>query len=390
MDLSAFFDPIDADLQAQRQQLTPGHWGTAIATYQQAFPAWEACDLLLMGCREARGGGQSSPSEAAQALRRELYRLAIPDRRLRLADLGDLKPRQSPEATYEALAYVLSQLIGAGKTVLFFGGSPDLAMGQYMAYEAGERPIGYTHVGARLALEDSQLALNHHSYNHRILTDQPSYLFQFSHLGYQRYLVPESQLWALREQHCLAQRYGELAGQIEEAEPALRQADMVGFDLAAIRQAEAPGAAGTMPGGLGVMEACRLARYAGLAYRVSSFQLGGFYPELDRRSQTAKLAAMLLWYFAEGRANRWDDQPRTDRSNLQRYVVRLHASIEHIDFYKHPGTGRWWMEVPYPAGWTGEQADQGWLVPCSEKDYEFARGDDIPERWWLAYGRLGH
>jgi arginase family enzyme len=381
MDLSAFFDPVDSQLSPA---LSAGEWGQRSMVYQSTFPDWQAADVLLLACGEARGGGRGHDDEAATAIREQLYRLSCPDGAFRVADLGTLKPRETPEGAYEALAYVLAQCLQANKTVLLFGGSQDLTLGQYMAYEDLGRQIQYVHLDGRLDLGDDQLKLDHQSYNRRILARAKGVLKHFASLGYQRYLVSADQLRWLQDQHHETLRYGELGGQIEEVEPALRLADMVSLDLSAIRASDAPGVAQPSPGGFSAMEACRLARYAGLAYDVSTFQLSELCPAHDLRHQTALLSAMLLWYFVDGYYSRWDDQPEADRSNLRQYSVQLHASVEKIDFYKHPGTERWWMAVPYPDR-LDQPLAQTRLVPCSARDYDCARQDDIPLRWWLQY-----
>lgn len=355
--------------------------------YHTLFPVWEDCDLLFLGVQDA-GEGEAG-WEGAAALRHALYQLAQVGDRLQVADLGNLKGRSTLEGTCEALTYVLNLIFRAGKTAIILGGSPALALGTYRAYEGLRSDLEYVHIDAALRLQEQPDFLSAQSYNHHILTDRGGYLFGFSHLGYQRYLVPAVHLDWLRQQHYLALRYGDLTGRLEEAEPVLRCADMVSFDLSAIQRSEVPAAWGAMPGGFSVLEACRLARYAGLGYRVSAFHLAGYQPEDEQRHQTADVAAMLAWYFVEGRHHRWNDYPTPDRSNLRRYAVRLHASVDHIDFFQHTGTGRWWMEVPHPDHLEKRSPEHTLLVPCSESDYEFAKTDDIPERWWLVYARLG-
>ena len=45
------------------------------------------------------------------------------------------------------------------------------------------------------------------------------------------------------------------------------------------------------------------------------------------------------------------------------------------------------MEVPYQlSGKT--PTGPGMLIPCAKKDYEFAKGDDIPEKWWVTYSKI--
>lgn len=344
---------------------------------------------MLIGCPETQRSSLDAhaTSETAAAIRRQLYALSLPTESPRIADLGDLKAKDNPEACYEALAFVCGKLIEAGKAVILLGGSQDLAYGQYLAYENMNKDIEYVQVDARFDMLDSDIVMDDQSYNHRIFLHKPSFLFHFANLGYQSYLVPREQYQALRDMNFEAVRYGDLYNQIQEAEPYLRAADMLSVDLSSVQHAEAPGATGAFPGGFSSMEMCRIARYAGMGYHMSSFGITGFDPRADQHDQTARLAAMMIWYFTEGYYNRWDDQPREDRANLKQYSVRLHASIASIDFFQHPGTRRWWMEVPYQDS-IGTKNPRTRLVPCSEKDYEFARTDDIPDRWWQTFNKL--
>lgn len=387
MDLSAFFEPVSDVAELFASDRMPATWGRSIRCYEHQFPDWQTSDIILIGCREARGSADiKNADKAANAVRKQLYALSQPTE-AKVTDLGDLKPRESAERYYESLAYVCEQLIQAGKTVILIGGGQDLTYGQFLAYENVQRDIEYVQVDARFDMLDADILMDNQSYNHRIFLHKPSFLFNFVNLGFQRYLVPHEQYQALRDMNFEAIRYGDLYNQIQEAEPYLRTADMLSVDLSSVRQYEAPGATEAFPGGFSTMEMCRIARYAGQGYGLSSLSITGFDPLADMHQQTARLAAMMIWYFAEGYYNRGDDKPRADHSNLKQYSVRLHASIDFIDFFQHPGTGRWWMEVPFQDS-IGAKKARTMLVPCSEKDYNFARSDDIPDRWWQTFNKL--
>jgi len=381
MDLSAFFDPLPP---YSPNSTDPSYWGNAIDAYDQNFPDWRKADILIMGCQQPQEGQEF----AAQAIRNQLFTLAKPSGAFNIADLGNLKTRDTEEGAREALAYAMKLCLEAGKTVLLVGGAQDMGLGLYRAYEEKARPIEYVHIDCQLDIMDQAGHISPASFNQTLLTERPGGIFSFTNLGYQRYLVSESQLGWMKERYFAGIRYGELSNRMEEAEPELRMADLVSFDLSALRYIEATGATHPTPGGFTTMEACRLARYAGLGYRVSAFHVSELVPEQDIREQTALLGALLCWYFVEGYYSRWDDYPRQDLANLQRYAVQLHASIPKIDFYKHTGTGRWWMAVPYQDALDDPNGDSR-LVPCSEEDYQTALIDDIPERWWRVYGRLG-
>ncbi len=388
-DLSAFFDPISPSLAQLSAQLPSGYLGRELMGYDQLFPEWEACSLVLIGAESQATTQQSlgfSPSP--DLIREQLYQLAGPHAGLKMADLGNLKAKDEVEQTSEALAFVLKKLIDQKKTVLILGGSPQLNLGIFEAFREFPRLINYTSIDAFLRCQENLPGKDSHSFVRQFLTDPTLKSFQCHQLGYQKYLNPAPELEWAQNQQVFPLRYGELQANLETAEPALRKADLISFDLSALRSESCPGSREGSPGGFDVIEACRLARYAGLGYQVNTFFLSGLAPAKDVHGRSAQLAALLVYYFLEGRHQRWNDQPSPDRKNLRHYSVRLHASVEHIDFFQHHGTGRWWMEVPFPDNLDQRRADQTLLIPCSESDYELARTDEIPPRWWTAYQRL--
>ncbi|MEL6589985.1 MAG: formimidoylglutamase [Bacteroidota bacterium] len=387
MDLSVFFAPIEEANSQLREHLSASSWGRNIQVYDPEFPDWRYSDLILIGCLEARGSQYPELAEAAGVIRNRLYQLSVADEAMKVADLGNLKAKDSPEAYYEMMAYVLDQLFREGKTVILLGGSQDLTYGQYLAYEKLGEAIEYVQIDSRFDLESAALSVHHRSYNDQIFEQQNGWLHAYTNLGYQSYFVDQEDLHRLGEVHFQALRYGDLFNKIEESEPALRTADMLSFDFSSVRFTDAPGSSFPSPGGFSAFEACRMARYAGLGYRIRSFSLSEYNPQQDPQQQGALLLAMMVWYFTEGYYSHRDDMPLADRSNLRKYAVQLHASVPSIDFYQHPSSGRWWMEVPYPDA-LENPASHNVLVPCSVKDYEFARTDNIPERWWKVFYKL--
>ncbi|MEL6671756.1 MAG: formimidoylglutamase [Bacteroidota bacterium] len=387
MDLSVFFQSLSEEMALNVATLDGHHLGHHLSLHLNSFPDWQQADLILIGLPHWQYQPSHQAYVASDAIRRQLYKLSLPTEQVKVCDLGNLKSREEQEDTQEALAFCLNRLIQAGKRILLIGGRQDLTWGQYMAYEGLEKQIEYVQIDARFDLEDASILLDHRSYNHRIFVHHPNYLFNFTNLGHQSYFVSPQARQSLQEMNFFAVRYGLLNLQIQESEPHLRTADMVSFDFGAVRHGDSPGGYHPSPGGFSASEACQMARYAGLGYHLSSMNLTEFDPAHDLRHQTALLGAMMIWYFIDGHYHRRADQPEEDKSNLRKYSVRLHAGVESIDFYEHPVSGRWWMEVPYQDS-LGKPFPRTRLVACTIKDYEFAKQDDIPARWWQTYNKL--
>ena len=356
----------------------------SVALHEKSFPEWQKAEIVLIGL-------PSTPTErnyeTSNLIRTQFLGLSTPNAKLGLADLGNLIPQKTEKAFYEALADVINQIKEKDIIPILFGGSPRSCYGQFLGHLDHPGRFTYVHIGSQLQMEEVTPTVSDTSYNREILSYTPSPLFQFTNLGYQQYFVPPEELAWLSERYQTAIRYGLLQPDLTESEPFLRDANMVCMDFSSIRSSDAPGSTLPSPGGFTAGEACRLARYIGLSHALASAHITGYHHSKDPNGQGALLNAMLMWYIIQGRYQRASYPPPKKRSQLRRYNVQLHAGIETINFFQHLHTDRWWMEVPYQAD-LGKKKPRTLLVPCSSKDYEIAKGDQIPEKWWTIYNKL--
>ncbi len=384
MDLSCFFQPVQPAVRTS-YPLRPDCLAHTLDRYSAAFPDWRSAHVVLLGCTEERGGlGREGCGEAADAIRTELDVLCHHWPQLRIADLGNLVPKADLEDVYFTLQYLCEQFIQHDKLALVLGGTHDLSWGLYQALGKLERRVDYVAIDAMPDIFDSERGLNHSSHHHRILSQSPSLLGRFGLLGQQNYLMSTEELTTLDTLEIEAVRLAELREDLARAECVLRLADLVSFDLSAVRRADAPAASHSTAAGLTLEEACRLARFAGMGYRLSLFHLCEFNPELDNQDQTASACALILWHLIDGFAHRPDDFPLADRSNLQTYRVAVAGALRELVFYRHEETCRWWMEVPAPKRGPRSRGGGNRLVACAESDYRQALREGIPDRWWKA------
>jgi len=388
MDLSYFFRPLSSENMHMFRDFKPGSLGNTVPINGGIFPDWEVADIVIFGCDEDRGStGIKGAALATDPVRRFLYRLSLPDDRVKVVDLGNLKKKDKMFDYYESLATVMGNLLEAGKTVIIIGGSNDLALGQYMGYERLKKDVEYVSVDARLDMENSDFGTNNTSYNNKIFLHSPNYLYHFSNIGYQSYFVSDADRRTLRSLNFEALRLGELKSDMTLAEPLLRDADMATFDIGCVRHADAPGTNYPSPAGFSAEEICRVARYAGISNRLSSVSFCEVNPMKDLNEQTSHLTALMIWYFVEGFYNRKYDHPNADYSNVTKHRIQMKGSIPEIIFYKSNLSERWWMEVPFPH--TSEiNIYKRQLVACTPQDYQSALDDEIPDKWWLTYYKL--
>ena len=342
----------------------------------------EKIDLAIVGLTENRGTKVNlGSSEAALAIRRKFYALKKSSTSYRIADLGNLRNGESYEDTIARLKEVVEHLMAAKVLPLIIGGTHDLAMGQYLAYESKAEEISVLNVDAKLDVEVSGDA--NETFLSKLITHKPNFMFSYNHLAHQSYLVEAAALTALDKLYFEAVRLGELRDGFKEAEPVIRMAHMMAFDVTAIRSADAPGNTDAQPFGLTGEEACQAMWYAGMNEKMSSISLSEYNPSLDdQHMKTAQVCATMLWYFIEGFYNR-KDSGRFNSDSYTKYTVSFEGTEDTMTFYKSKQSEKWWMLVNYGEGFLDRA-----YIPCSYEDYTQATHGDFPERWIKAQGKL--
>lgn len=380
VDLSAFDDPKYHQADSLMQHIQ-------INSLQNGFPGNVDIDVVLLGINEYRGAGMEQPAlNAADLIRRELYALKKHGNLCRLADLGNFLPGHAVEDSYHAISSVITDLLQRNILPFIIGGSQDLTFANYIGYENLEQVINITGVDPTFDLGAPEEPLNFNTYLGKIVLRSPNYLFNYTNIGYQTYYVGQEQVQLMEKLFFDAYRLGKIREDLREAEPMIRNADMLSFDLSSIRQSDAPACLNPSPNGFYGEEACQLMYYAGMNDKLTSAGLYNYNPQIDKSKQTAALIAQMIWYFIEGFANRKMDLPvKSQEQNFSIYRVQVSSCNQEIVFLKSHKTGRWWIELPAVEA---NRMLKNHFLPCSEKDYEQACSNEIPDRWWHALQKM--
>ena len=384
MDLNLFFSPVDESLFDDISSVSSV--SKSLNINSSKIPVLKGHDLAIIGITEIRGNDMNAGvAKAADEVRRKFYRLKRGNGPYRIIDLGNLNNGVDLEETYGRLKEVCEFLIGQGILPLIFGGSHDISLGQFYAYEGLEKLISVLNVDAFLDLDESGPANTNHI--HKMLVHEPNFLFNYSHLAYQSYLIESSSIEVLERLYFETYRVGMLRQVFEEMEPVIREADMLSFDISAIRSSDAPGNINTQPFGLSGEEACQICWYAGMNDKLSSIGIYEYNPVLDDESKkTASVVATMMWYFIEGFYHRKNEGSFSSNDYLK-YVVDMPGSEPAtILFYKSKLSEKWWMEVPYPHG--KFLYERNLVVPCSYTDYQMASKGEVPEKWITTQAKL--
>lgn len=384
MNFKIFFSPIpDIAVQDISDQ---GSFYKNIHVFTSEQPDPADHNIAIIGLPDESGPEIAEKYEAADAIRSKLYRLKKGFGKYRIADLGNLRPGVNLEETNFRLKEVCQALLARDVLPLIIGGNHYYTYGQYTAYEALEKLVSMLCVDARLDITEEKKDLSADNHIHKIFMHEPNYLFNFCLLAYQSYLIESEMLKMLEKLYFEAYRLGHLRQNLTEMEPVIREADMLSFDISAIKSSDAPGAFSSIPFGLTGEEACQICWYAGINEKLSSAGFYGYdYTTDDASQKTAFVIATMVWYFIEGFYHRKDESNFRGHDYLK-YVVYMPAEPATLCFYKSKLSDKWWMEVPYPAG--KFMYDRNLIVPCSFSDYQMAQKGEIPDRWIYTQNKL--
>ena len=385
MDLTILFSPISESVCAS--VTSTSSFFKSIRVFDKKMPGYKDAHIALIGIGESRGAGENTGTKnAADEIRKKLYALKKGNALYRVVDLGNLNPGHDLEETYTRLSEVCRILLENNVLPVILGGSHDLDYGQYAAYETMDKLVSLLNIDAFLDLDENREAPMNHQHIHKILLHEPNFLFGYTHLAYQSYLIDPTSVSVLEKLYFEAFRIGQMRTNLQEMEPVIRNADMLSFDITAIRSADAPGNANAQPFGLTGEEACQICWYAGQNEKLSSAGFYEYNPELDDvHKKTASVIATMVWYFIEGYYHRKKEQ-NFKSNDFLKYVVAMPVENETITFYKSKLSERWWMEVPYPGGI--ERYARNSIAPCSYNDYQTATKGEVPERYISMVAKL--
>lgn len=335
--------------------------------YVDEIPDISGSDIVIAGAKETRGQNfLGTDSNAANAIRKQFYKLHYWHTDIKIADIGNIKTGENLADSYAAVRTVVSSLLEKNKTVVIIGGTHDVTLGQYDAYRHMGKPIEASCIDAKIDLQ-SENPIRSENFLMEMLTGDPGMVKHYNHIGFQSYLVHPKLIETMDKLRFDCYRVGTVMEKPEEMEPVLRNSNMLSIDIAAIKNSDAP-ANKECPNGLSGIDACTLTRFAGMSETISSIGIYGYHPQDDVHDLTAKQIAQMIWYFIDGKNRGRQEAIPEDKHNFNEF----HTAFAEVDtmFVQSKKTGRWWMQMP-----------DNKLVACSYADYVKASQNEVPERW---------
>jgi arginase family enzyme len=241
--MQEYFTPIDvADFNGSKFYSETAY-GKIINCYTKGaeFPDLENIQLAIIGIEEDRKAlNNEGCGLAADYVRENLFKLYQGNYQAKIVDLGNIRKGNSIDDSYFAVTDVVAQLLKKNIVPIIIGGGQDLTYCNYLAYQKMEQTINIVAVDSAFDIGDGDADLNSQSYLSKIILHKPNILFNYSNVGYQSYFVDQNSVELMNKLYFDAHRLGALRKNMEDVEPIVRNADVVSFDISAIRQCDAP------------------------------------------------------------------------------------------------------------------------------------------------------
>ena len=321
--------------------------------------------------------------EDSNAVREYLYPLASPPGKFQIADLGNFR-----KDNLSFIIPVLTELLNNRIIPVLIANDWYFALSLFKAAQQSLPIINLVTIDETLRFgpKGEDTSEDNRSVLQQIVHETlPIPLFHLGVIGYQSHYADPAAVHFMQERNFDGIRLGQARSNLSEIEPVIRDGDLCWFNLAALKQSEAPGQETPSPGGFTMEESCQICRYAGMSDKLKGFGVFGFRQEYDQRAQTAQTTAQMLWYFLEGLQQRKGDFPASTEG-LTEYIVESPGHERPLTFWKSRKSGRWWVQVP--VNHPRQEGQHHRLVPCSHNDYLAACQNDLPERILNAFRRF--
>lgn len=275
---------------------------------------YERAEIVILGCPEDEGvrriGGREGAALAPNAIRKQFYSLTPFNIKKRLFDLGNTDVSGSLEEIHDRQTEIVKQLLRDGKRVIVLGGGNDVsyADGRAMGEVFGPEFWIGVNVDSHLDVRADQPRNSGTQYR-QLLEERcllPKYFYE---VAYQTHLcspIYYSYIRSLGVNRISLELLRSRAEADLELKENIRQKfvghstalnTFFGFDMDAVRSADAPGTSAPSPLGLKAGEFIQLIKYAASLANTRIIEFTEVNPHFDMDDRTAKLVAIGMHRF---------------------------------------------------------------------------------------------
>ena len=363
---SEYFSPVKFEIIDYVNKLDNNQLGSKLKINgRDNLNSFESLDIVIFSVNEYRFNSAIQKSfNANKDFRKKLYSLYYGNWDLNIYDFGDLENGNLVSDTQFALSKILEFFSKNKILVITIGGSQNLLFDIYSSLKVTLQKINLVSVDNKIDFSN-----NNESFLHKIIMDENNKLANFSNIGYQKHLtsVPENKLL---DKMCFESiNLGKIKSNVAEAEPVLRDSDIVSFNINSVKAGELNNAH-QYPNGLSSYELCSLSRFSGLSSRVN---IVSYFENWDLSIMNSLLAES-TWYVIDGYATRINENPLNDSNDFIYYHIEL--DNYKFKFYRSKLSDRWWVEFLNDEIISIEKD----IISCTFDDYNNCKNSVIPER----------
>lgn len=278
----------------------------------------ESAEAVILGFPSDEGvrinGGRPGAAGGPERIRKWLYRMT-PDARQarrsaefleRVVDLGDVGVTGDVLQDQEVLGELLEPYLKRHAVPIVLGGGHETAFGHFLGYVYSGRSVRIVNWDAHPDVRSPHDGRPHSGTPfHQAMRHASRSCVGYTAVG----LIPHQT--ATKHLEFIRSNGGDFVWRddVTEKTPAeiysrTEGPVMASFDLDAVRQSEAPGVSAPSPYGLPVETWLRAAEDAGRSPNVTSIDVVELNPRFDVDDRTARLAALTVWSFLQGLAER--------------------------------------------------------------------------------------
>jgi len=274
-------------------------------------------DIVILGCPQDEGvrrnGGREGAAKAPNAIREQFYRLTPMNIKRRIYDLGDVDVSGSLEEIHDRQTEIVKKVIADNKRMVILGGGNDISYPDGRAMSEVFTPNAWIGVNIDSHLDVRADEQRNSGTPYRQLLEEkllrPDYFYEaayqthFCSPVYYNYIrdlgVNRISLELLRSRH---EADLELKESIKEKfiGHSTSMNTFFGFDMDAVRMADAPGTSAPSPLGLKAGEFIQLVKYAASLANTRIIEFTEVNPNFDIDNRTAKLVAIGMHRFCSG------------------------------------------------------------------------------------------
>ena len=363
---SEYFNPVKTEIIDYVNKLDNNQLGSKLKINgRDNLNSFEALDVVIFSINEYRFNSSIQKSfNANKDFRKKLYSLYYGKWDLNIYDFGDLENGNKISDTQFALEKILEFFSKNQILVLTIGGSQNLLYNIYSSQKQSLQKINLVSVDNKIDFSE-----NDESFLSKIIMDDNNKLENFSNIGYQKQLtsVPENKL--IDKMYFESINLGKIKANINEAEPVLRDSNIVSFNINSVKSGDLNNAH-QYPNGLSSYELCSLSRFSGLSSKVN---IVSFFENWDLSIMNSLLAES-TWYVIDGYSTRINENPLDNSNNFIYYHIEL--DNYKFKFYRSKLSNRWWVEFINDEVISIEKD----IISCTYNDYNNCKNSVIPER----------